>query len=108
MPHKVHRLALFVAGAGMFMAVLGLLYHAISYWLIPESSGDPYSPNDVLQMFWLVALLVLSGITVMFSAAIAFVPELRNRRLAIILFFAAGFSPAAYYFIDAIIPRIVG
>ena len=108
MAQKVHRLAQVIASVGIVLAVLGLLYRATVYWKIPVSPGDPYGLGDVIELFWFVALLVLAGITLMFSAVIAFVPQLRNARLAFMLFLAAVLSPTAYYLIHPFVPRIVG
>ena len=108
MAQKVHRLAQIIASVGIILAVLGLLYRATVYWKIPVSPGDPYGLGDVIELFWFVALLVLAGITLMFSAVIAFVPQLRNARLAFMLFLAAVLSPTAYYLIHPFVPRIVG
>jgi len=108
MRQKVHRLAKIIASVGMMLAVLGLLFRATVYWNIPISPSDPYGLSDVIELFWFVALLVLAGITIMFSAVIAFVPQLKNARLALILFLAAVLSPTAYYLIHPFVPRIVG
>ena len=108
MRQKVHRLAKIIASVGMMLAVLGLLFRATVYWNIPVSASDPYGLSDVIELFWFVALLVLAGITIMFSAVIAFVPQLKNARLAFILFLAAILSPTAYYLIHPFVPMIVG
>jgi len=107
MAQKVHRLAQAIAGFGIVLAFLGLLYRATVYWKIPVSPGDPYGFGDVIELFWFVALLLLAGITLMFSAVIAFVPQLRNPRLAFMLFLAAVLSPTAYYIIHPFVPRLV-
>jgi len=108
MTQKVHRLAKIIASVGIMLAVLGLLFRATVYWKIPVSPSEPYGLSDVIELFWFVALLVLAGITIMFSAVIAFVPQLKNTRLAFILFFAAVLSPTVYYLIHPFVPRIVG
>lgn len=108
MRHKVQRLAKIIASVGIILAVLGLLFRATIYWKIPISPSDPYGLSDVIELFWFVALLVLTGITIMFSAVIAFVQQLKNARLALMLLLAAILSPTAYYLIHPFVPRIVG
>jgi len=108
MRQKVHRFAKIIVSVGIILAILGLLFRATVYWKIPISPSDPYGLSDVIELFWLVALLVLAGITIMFSAVIAFVPQLKNARLAFILFLAAILSPTAYYLIHPFVPMIVG
>ena len=108
MAQKIHRLAQIIASAGIVLAVLGLLYRATVYWKIPMLPSDPYGLGDIIDLFWFIALLVLAGITLMFSAVIAFVPQLRNSRLAFVLFLAAVLSPTAYYLIHPFVPRIMG
>lgn len=108
MAHNVHRLAQVTAGICILLAVVGLLYRATLYWKMPLLPGDPYGISDVIEVFWFMALLVLAGLTLMFSAAIAFVPQLRNARLAFVLFLAAILAPVGYYFIHPFVPRVVG
>jgi len=107
MAQKVHRLAQVLAGFVIVLAFLGLLYRATVYWKIPVSAGDPYGFGDVIELFWFVAILLLAGVTLMFSAVIAFVPQIRNARLAFMLFLAAILSPTAYYIIHPFVPRLL-
>ena len=105
---KVHRLARVLARACIALAVLGLLYQAALYGMAPSRTGESYGSGDPSVLFWLAALLVLAGVTVMFGAVIAFVPRLRDTRLAVRLWLAAVLAPAAYYFLHPLVARIVG
>ncbi len=89
------------------LSCAGLLFRATIYWTIPIAEGDPYGFADILEVFIYFGVVMLSGLTILCSLVLCFVPPCKDVKLGIKIFIAGLGSLAAYLGLHQYVPKLM-
>ena len=86
------------------LTLLGLLFRATLYWLIPVEPGQPAGFGDVIELLIYLPIISMASLVLLLSVVAAF---LKNYGGAIRVFLVGVASPLAYYFLHSYVPRLI-
>lgn len=107
MAKLINRLAMWAAILSVGLAILGWVFRATFYWMIPVSPGDPAGLADMLDLLIFYGVLLFATVAMSGGVLLLLVPAWRNLRLAITVLVSSLVTPPLYYIVHALVPRLV-
>lgn len=104
METKAITLSKFAVALLVSLTILGLLFRATIYWLIPVSSEEPAGFGDVIELVIYFAIVGSAGIVLVLSIVVAFY---RKYSVALKTSAVGVLAPIAYYFLHSMVPKLV-
>lgn len=99
--------AFIVSALPVLFLLLALAFRATFYWSIQVPEGEPKGGGEILEFLLLAVLLISCGIATFFALIVAAVPCVRDLRLAARTGAIAVASPAIYFLLHPLVPRLM-